>query len=69
MITKRTGKFSAAIRVCSFASGLGLLLVSVGVPVAAGNIRAPEIDGGMISTGLGLLAATVLIVRARMRSK
>ena len=30
---------------------------------------APEIDGSTLSAGFGLLAAGVLIVRARMRSK
>jgi hypothetical protein len=30
---------------------------------------APEIDGGSLATGLGLLSASILILRARRRSR
>jgi hypothetical protein len=33
------------------------------------RVEAPEIDGGSISAGVSLLAAGVMLVRARMRSK
>jgi len=52
--------------------GLGLLtlVLSVGTPLfAISPISAPEIDGGSLTAGLGLLAASVLIVRSRMQSK
>ena len=61
------------MRLAQFAAyGLGLLtiLVATHAPAFAGTPNvAPEIDGGSLSAGLGLLAASVLIVRARMRSK
>jgi len=54
--------------------GLGLLvaLVSVARPVLAVGIvpvAAPEIDGGSLTTGLGLLAAAIMIVRSRRRAR
>ena len=53
-------------------SGLGviaLVLASHGQAFAGAIPQAPEIDGGTLSTGFGLLAAGVLIVRSRMKSK
>ena len=38
-------------------------------PLAATASTVPEIDGGTLSTGLAMLAAGVLIVRARRRAK
>ena len=32
-------------------------------------VAAPEIDGSTLSAGLGMLAAGVMIVRSRMKSK
>ena len=52
--------------------GLGLVTVvlSLGTQLFAGRpVQAPEIDASSMSAGLGLLAAGVLIVRSRMRSK
>jgi len=52
--------------------GLGLitLVASFGTQVFASTPRvAPEIDATSMSAGLGLLAAGILIVRSRMRSK
>jgi hypothetical protein len=52
--------------------GLGVvaLVLAVQGQAFAGVIpQAPEIDGSTVSAGLGLLAAGVLIVRSRMRSK
>jgi len=58
------------------AHGLGLLIavVSVGGHLLAGQIQpfaapAPEIDGSSLTTGLGLLAAAIMIVRSRRRAK
>jgi hypothetical protein len=49
--------------------GLGLLVVlaTIGTSLSASNPVAPEIDGGTLTTGLGLLTAGVLILRARRR--
>ena len=61
------------MRLAQFALfGLGVLtvVVSAATPVLAlSPVAAPELDGNSLSAGLGLLAAGVLIVRSRMRSK
>jgi hypothetical protein len=36
-----------------------------GAALAGGTIQTPEIDGSSVSAGLGLLAAGILLVRAR----
>jgi hypothetical protein len=52
---------------------LGLVVAAVAlsqVPVAAtASQDVPEISGSALSAGMGLLAAGVLILRARRRSK
>lgn len=49
--------------------GLGLLamLMSAADPVFATSAIVPEIDGGSVSMGLGVLAAGALMLRARIR--
>ena len=55
--------------------GLGLLsaavaMVAIEAPLAAGvGTDVPEINGATLSTGLGLLGAGVLWLRARRGSK
>jgi len=54
--------------------GLGVLAVIVSTVVAAvastvTPVAAPEIDGTSLTAGLGLLAAGVMIVRARAGRK
>ena len=57
-----------------FVCGMGWTLGVLGLVVSAsGHLlaqppRAPEIDGGMVTTGLGLLVSSVMILRSR-RSK
>ena len=49
-----------------------MLMVSVATPVFAGTVGpapVPEIDGGSLSAGLGLLAGGVLLLRARFGRK
>ena len=61
---------SRLARVCGY--GLGLLMMVIAVEghlLAGGTPVAPEIDGASISAGLGLVAACVLILRSRRRSK
>jgi hypothetical protein len=46
------------------------MILTVQSSVSAGvAIRAPEIDGSSLTTGLGLLTAAVLIVRSRRSRK
>jgi hypothetical protein len=59
---------SNLIRIC----GLSVIVLLIGMEghALAGNLaRAPEIDGASISAGLGLLAAGILILRSRRRTK
>jgi hypothetical protein len=46
-----------------------LAIVFAATPVFAGITQVPEIDGGSLSTGLGVISGAVLILRARMRRK
>jgi hypothetical protein len=51
-------------------------LYVLGVMVLAGSVQAllgaippvPEIDGGMVVSGVGLLAGGLMVLRARIRS-
>jgi hypothetical protein len=51
-----------------YGTGMAIVLVSLATPVFAG-FAVPEIDGGSITTGLGLLAGGILMLRARMHRK
>jgi hypothetical protein len=46
-----------------------ILAASANQALAGGPIGAPEIDGASVSAGLGVLAAGILILRSRRRSK
>ena len=48
---------------------LVLLLTNAGVGFAGTAVAAPEIDGNMVTTALGVITAGVLIVRARRRPR
>ena len=58
-------------RVCAWALALPAVALVAETPLWASVAapRVPEIDGGAISAGLGLLAAGVLMLRARRSSK
>jgi hypothetical protein len=57
-------------RAAQFVLGFVVLLVSTAGRLSASvTPTVPEIDGNSALTGLGLLTAGVLIVRARWRSK
>jgi hypothetical protein len=60
---------SRLVRMGSFLLGLMILTSSIGVSLLAQQRQAPEIDGGTITAGLGLVTAGFLIVRSRFRSK
>jgi hypothetical protein len=58
------------VRNVVYGAGLLMMLLSLATPVAAGIPTAvPEINGGSLITGLGLLSGSVLILRARLGSK
>jgi len=55
-----------------FAYGLGVTTILVAVQrhlVAGSTANAPEIDASSISVAVGVVAAGVLILRSRRRSK
>jgi hypothetical protein len=56
---------SRLVRVCLYGLGLLTILVATGNGLLASSVPSPEIDGGTVVTGLGLLTAGVLILRAR----
>jgi hypothetical protein len=61
---------SNVVRICGYAlSVIGMLIELESYALAGATPRAPEIDGASISAGLGLLAAGLLILRSRRRTK
>jgi hypothetical protein len=50
-------------------TALAIVVAIPGSALAAIAINAPEIDGGSLGTGLGVVAASVLILRSRWRSR
>lgn len=61
---------SHILRTTWYGLGVIALVLSTHSQAFAGSIpQAPEIDGGTLSAGFGLLAAGVLIVRSRMKSR
>jgi len=57
------------VRRASYWAGFLLVMLALTVPVAAGIGPVPEISGGSLATGLGLLSGALLIVRSRWRTK
>ena len=60
---------SRIVRASLYGLGLTLMISSMSGRLLAALVPVPEIDGGTISTGLAGLAAGVLILRARLRSR
>ena len=58
---------SRVVTACLYGLGLLVVLATIGASLSASVNPAPEIDGGTLATGLGLLTAGVLILRARRR--
>jgi hypothetical protein len=52
-----------------YGAGLLLVMLSLTVTLDAVAPAAPEIDGGSLATGLGLLSGSLLILRSRWRAK
>lgn len=57
------------VRKASYWVGLLTIVLSVAATAHAGNAVVPEIDGGSLATGLGLLSGGLLILRSRWRAK
>jgi hypothetical protein len=56
--------------ICAYGLGIITILAATANQALAGlTTPAPEIDGASISAGLGILAAGILILRSRRRSK
>ena len=62
---------SRVMRISVYGLGLLAMVLSVqsGLLADANRIDAPEIDGSSISAGVGLLASSVLLLRARLGKK
>ncbi len=60
---------SRIAHIFSYGLGLSMIVFSIGGNLLAQQAQVPEIDGGSIATGIGLLTAGVLMLRARRRSK
>jgi hypothetical protein len=61
---------SRLIRVGGYSLGLAIAVLAVGhvvMAVVPGVVGAPEIDGGTLASGLGLLTAAVLILKSRWK--
>ena len=58
------------MRQALYGIGMAIVLVSLSTPLLAGQTApVPEIDGASITSGLGLLAGGILMLRARMARK
>jgi hypothetical protein len=54
------------VKMCFYVPALLLVVHSMaGTALAGGPVPTPEIDGSTVTAGLGLLAAGILLVRAR----
>lgn len=63
---------SHIVRAAWYGLGAIAMVLAIHGQALAGQIApvpAPEIDGSTLSAGLGMLAAGVMIVRSRMKSK
>jgi len=58
---------SRLTQIAFMAASVLLVLCSANSPAFAGLGAAPEIDGNLVSAGLGLAAAGVLMIRSRRR--
>ena len=60
------------MRKAMYVAGVLLMALSAAATVAAGQVTpppVPEIDGGSLTLGLGLLSGSLMILRSRWRSK
>ena len=55
-------------RLALYSAGMLTAMIALGTPLLA-QTQVPEIDGGSLSTGIGLLTGGLLILRARWRSR
>jgi hypothetical protein len=58
------------MRVALYALGVCLIVASVQASLAAAYVKSvPEIDGGTLVSGLGLLSGGIMVLRARFARK
>lgn len=57
------------MRQVGYGAGFLMVLASLSSTVLAGTPAVPEISAGSLSTGLGLLAGGILMLRARLGRK
>ncbi len=50
-------------------AGFLMILLALTATLGAAVTSAPEIDGGSLTTGLGLLSGSLLILRSRRRAR
>jgi hypothetical protein len=62
---KRVGGYSLGLLIAFFAVGGHVLMAQSTLPPAP--LAAPEIDGASIASGLGLLAAGMMILKSRWK--
>jgi hypothetical protein len=61
---------SRLARICGYGFGVLTMVIAIQGQLLAGTVPiAPEIDGSLVSAGLGLLAGGILILRSRRGSK
>jgi len=56
---------SRLVTTAMYEMALLAILTATGVGLLASTNQSPEIDGGTLATGLGILTAGVLVLRAR----
>ena len=57
------------MRNATHGAGFLMILLALTATLGAAVTSAPEIDGGSLTTGLGLLSGSLLILRSRRRAR
>jgi len=59
-----------SVRHAMYGAGFLLMMLALTATVSAGLVgEVPEIDGGSLATGLGLLSGGLMILRSRLGAK
>ena len=57
------------MRRAMYLSGFAIVMASLGATVMATPAVVPEIDGGSLASGIGLLTGGILMLRSRLGRK